>query len=1256
MKKESLLKSLLIVLAMSFFSVLALAQAKTVGTYKKVTVAPANGDWSGQYLVVNESESGGPYIWDCSLASCGYLATFVKNYCVISTTDGTIEVTQDAVDQLSTSNSGYGIGESGLFHLTIDADNRLIVGEDLYCIGLSSSTNANTGNSTKKNVDVATDAHFYHTISLNSDGSAVIKSTNGTKTRQLLWYKANKKFGYYSAGTNYVSVYLYKLVTADGGEEGGETALAAPTASVESGDYLEAFDLTLACATEGATIKYKVNGGEEQTYSAPIRISVTTTLVAWSEKEGAKSEEVTFTYNLPAEVANIAAFIADASGKQLRIASTMTVVYCKTSYLYVKDESGYMLVNGKVNSKSPSYKVGDQFTGLVGTAKVVNGIKEITPVNFPTATATGVAVEPEVVAMGNITTAIAHKYIVLEELATLVSKAQLGPIVATIAGKEYSMPDRFMLFVNGWKFVAGDMLKVTAFVGFDANGNVELYPTAIEKVEGETPETPTIPDAPAAPAIQYSKGGYFAADMLPVAVTTTAKNVTVLVTIDGTEPTATNTLKEVQLTSTATVKARTMLMTEEGKPYQTPDGAYLYSDVVSATFTKVEAPAAPVFTPVAGDYYDSVIVSIACATKNVKVQYEFGGAEPTGKSATYTEPFKLTTATVVSAMAFLTDEKGTLIFDVVEMPIASPATRAEYKVTPYVAPAAPATPTIQYPEGGYFASEALEVALTTKETRPNNILVTVDGSEPLFGATATQTLSSVKISGTTTVKVRAILMTEEGKPYQTPKGEYIYSEVASATFTKVEAPAAPVFTPAAGDYYDSVIVSIACATENVMIKYEFGGTEPTGRSMTYAEPFKLTENTVVSAVAYLTNAEGAPIFDVEELPIASAAVFAEYKVTPYVAPAAPETPAIQYGGGYFVNDMLPVALTTTETRPNCIIVTINGAEPSFETVMSGAAITFASGQQIQLTATTTVKVRGMLMTEDGKPYQTPAGAYIYSDVVTATFTKVEVPAAPEFTPAAGEYYDSVEVSIACATENVMIKYAFGGTEPTGKSTTYTEPFKLTENTVVSAMALLTDAEGALIIDVENMPIASAVVFAEYVIKETILPPVAPVFSPEAGEFIDSVAVTLACETENTVILYDLLGLQPNFTSPRFEEPIIIKETTTIAAMAVLVDEEGEVILNEEEMPYMSELVTATYVVKPGEVVGVDNIELVAVVYTKGGMIYVDTELGNMIEVFTVQGQCIYSAEATAELTSIDAINADVLLVRVNGQVVKVAIK
>ena len=93
------------------------------------------------------------------------------------------------------------------------------------------------------------------------------------------------------------------------------------------------------------------------------------------------------------------------------------------------------------------------------------------------------------------------------------------------------------------------------------------------------------------------------------------------------------------------------------------------------------------------------------------------------------------------------------------------------------------------------------------------------------------------------------------------------------------------------------------------------------------------------------------------------------------------------------------------------------------------------------------------------------------------------------------------------------------------------------------------------------------------------------------------------------------------------------------------------------MPITSEVVSAMYVIVPaGPGVDVDNVEVAAIVYAKDGMVYVDTELGNMIEVFTVQGQCIYAAEATAQLTTIDAYAADVVLVRVNGNTVKVAVR
>ena len=684
------------------------------------------------------------------------------------------------------------------------------------------------------------------------------------------------------------------------------------------------------------------------------------------------------------------------------------------------------------------------------------------------------------------------------------------------------------------------------------------------------------PAAPAVPTIQYG-GGYFTADNLPVAVITTETRPNyILVTVDGSEPSFEGVMtgatapvpSGTQIPMTAestTLKARGFLLDEYGQPYQTPAGEYIYSEVVSATFNKVSVPAAPEFTPVAGEYVDSVRVSIACATENVVIKYAFGGLEPTGKSATYTESFLLTDSAEVSAIAYLTDAQGAPIMDVEGMPIASAVTKVLYGVNPYVAPVAPAVPTIQY-GGGYFTADSLFVALTTTETRPNYILVTIDGSEPTVEGIYTGTTfyvpsgQQIPMIATTILKARVMLFTEAGAPYQTPKGEYIYSEVVSATFTKVEAPKAPEFTPVAGEYFDSVRVSIACATENVMIKYALGGSEPTGKSATYTESFLFTDTTIVSAIAYLTDALGTPIMDVENMPIASEVVFAEYKVAPYVAPAAPAVPTIQYGGGYFTADNLPVAIITTETRPNYILVTIDGSEPSFEGVYAGTTLPIASGQQIPMTAaSTTIKARGFLLNEEGQPYQTPAGEYIYSEVVSATFNKVEAPKAPEFTPAAGEYVDSVRVSIACATENVMIKYAFGGSEPTGKSATYTESFLLTDTTIVSAIAYLTDAQGAPIMDVEGMPIASEVVFAEYLVE-------------------------------------------------------------------------------------------------PSQGVDVDNVEVAAIVYAKDGMVYVDTEVGNMIEVFTVQGQRIYAAEATAQLTTIDAYAADIVLVRVNGETIKVSVR
>ena len=70
----------------------------------------------------------------------------------------------------------------------------------------------------------------------------------------------------------------------------------------------------------------------------------------------------------------------------------------------------------------------------------------------------------------------------------------------------------------------------------------------------------------------------------------------------------------------------------------------------------------------------------------------------------------------------------------------------------------------------------------------------------------------------------------------------------------------------------------------------------------------------------------------------------------------------------------------------------------------------------------------------------------------------------------------------------------------------------------------------------------------------------------------------------------------------------------------------------------------------------DKVALVATVYTNNGSIIVNTEVGNNIEVYTVDGQNIYNAMATSNITTIDANDNNVVIVRVNSKSIKIAVK
>lgn len=112
--------------------------------------------------------------------------------------------------------------------------------------------------------------------------------------------------------------YAYVGIHADGAvylreisitwETGGEVLerVEAPTFSVADGMYMEATDVTISCATAGATIHYSINGEAEQTGAAgksvvvPLAEDGTYTITAYATAEGMTDSapaEATYTIN-----------------------------------------------------------------------------------------------------------------------------------------------------------------------------------------------------------------------------------------------------------------------------------------------------------------------------------------------------------------------------------------------------------------------------------------------------------------------------------------------------------------------------------------------------------------------------------------------------------------------------------------------------------------------------------------------------------------------------------------------------------------------------------------------------------------------------------------------------------------------------------------------------------------------------------------------------------------------------------------------
>ncbi len=142
---------------------------------------------------------------------------------------------------------------------------------------------------------------------------------------------------------------------------------------------------------------------------------------------------------------------------------------------------------------------------------------------------------------------------------------------------------------------------------------------------------------------------------------------------------------------------------------------------------------------------------------------------------------------------------------------------------------------------------------------------------------------------------------------------------------------------------------------------------------------------------------------------------------------------------------------------------------------------------------------------------------------------------PTFNPPGGTYYETQEITISCADEDVTIRYTTDGTSPdTETGQVYTEPITIYRSTTLRAIAYKEDWS------------PSEVSTAIYEIDGTVAN---PAFDPPGGTYYEAQEITISCNTPQTEIYYTIDGSEPTDASSLYEVPLTVDSTTVIKAIA-----------------------------------------------------------------------------------------------------------
>ncbi len=285
-----------------------------------------------------------------------------------------------------------------------------------------------------------------------------------------------------------------------------------------------------------------------------------------------------------------------------------------------------------------------------------------------------------------------------------------------------------------------------------------------------------------------------------------------------------------------------------------------------------------------------------------------------------------------------------------------------------------------------------------------------------------------------------------------------------------------------------------------------------------------------------------------------------------VASATPQSPtanvSVSYSSAQTAGDLNVVVVgwndttakiqSVTDSAGNAPVPTVTTVSPNNRPTTGGTAVTI-SGTNFTPSATVTVgsvAATNLAIVNSTTITATMPSLIAGAATVTVTnsggqnaslangFTYVAGSAmpTPTFSPVAGTYTTAQSVTIRDITSGrATIHYTTNGTTPTTSSTIYTDPISVSATETVKAIAVRSGSTN------------SAVATAAYTIMR-VLP--TPTFSPVAGTYTTAQSVTISNATSGATIHYTTNGTTPTTSSTKYSEPISVRATETIEAIAV----------------------------------------------------------------------------------------------------------